>query len=168
MGVIAQSGVLVSESSGYQIDLRHLKTVFERYPSFSGLAKSADRIGEVIERINDIAEQTNLLAFNATIEAARAGDAGKGFAVVASEVKSLASQTARATDDIRAQISAVQSSTAEAVDVINEIGGTIGTINEISSVIAAAVEEQSSVTNEVSSNMQNASEAVSSINENMS
>jgi len=134
----------------------------------SGLAKSAERIGEVIELINDIAEQTNLLALNATIEAARAGDAGKGFAVVASEVKSLASQTANATDEIRTQISAVQASTTEAVDVISEVGGTIGTINDISSAIAAAVEEQSSVTNEVSSNMQNASEAVNSISQNMS
>lgn len=134
----------------------------------SGLATAAERIGEVIELINDIAEQTNLLALNATIEAACAGDAGKGFAVVASEVKSLASQTAKATEEIRTQISEVQVSTTEAVDVISEIGGTIGTINDISSAIAAAVEEQSSVTNEVSSNMQNASEAVNSISQNMS
>jgi methyl-accepting chemotaxis protein len=107
-----------------------------------GLADTAQRIGEVVQLISDIASQTNLLALNATIEAARAGEAGKGFAVVASEVKSLATQTARATDDISAQVSAIQMATSNAVDAINAVGGIIGQVSEISASIASAVEEQ--------------------------
>lgn len=133
----------------------------------SGLADSAQKIGEVVELINDVATQTNLLALNATIEAARAGDAGKGFAVVANEVKSLATQTSRATDEIRQQISSVQDATREAVRVIGVIGETITKINEISEAIASAVEEQSAVTQEVSSNMQTAAEGVDSISQAM-
>ena len=129
----------------------------------SGLAGAAREISEVIDLITDIADQTNLLALNATIEAARAGEAGKGFAVVANEVKTLASQTARATEDIRTQIGGVQKATEQAVEVIGVIGETIARINEISSAIASAVEEQSSVTGEVSGNMQTASEGVNSI-----
>ena len=121
-----------------------------------GLAEAAQRIGEVVKLINDIASQTNLLALNATIEAARAGEAGKGFAVVASEVKSLANQTAKATDDIAAQISQIQSATRQAVGAIQAIGGTIGSISEIATSISAAVEEQGSATREIASSVQSA------------
>jgi methyl-accepting chemotaxis protein len=114
------------------------------------LGVSANEIGKVIEVIQDIAEQTNLLALNATIEAARAGDAGKGFAVVATEVKELAKQTATATDDIRARIEAIQSSTNGAVHCIAEIGQAIRNVNEVSKSIASAVEEQSITTREIS------------------
>jgi methyl-accepting chemotaxis protein len=121
-----------------------------------GLAVAAQKIGEVIGLIQNIAAQTNLLALNATIEAARAGDAGKGFAVVASEVKTLAGQTARATEEISAQIAAIQTATGEAVGAIQRIGGTIGQLGEISAAIAAAVEQQSAATREIASNVQQA------------
>jgi methyl-accepting chemotaxis protein len=111
-----------------------------------GLAGAAQTIGEVVQLINDVANQTNLLALNATIEAARAGDAGKGFAVVANEVKALAGQTAKATDEIRAQTEAIQKATTNVVAAIRGIGSTIKQIDEISSSIAAAVEEQGTVT----------------------
>ncbi|SEH24636.1 methyl-accepting chemotaxis protein [Magnetospirillum fulvum] len=123
-----------------------------------GLAEAAGKIGDVVGLINDIAAQTNLLALNATIEAARAGEAGKGFAVVANEVKHLANQTARATEEIGAQIGAVQAATTEAVGAIRIIGGTIGRIDEIGAGIAAAVEEQHAATAEISRNIQQASE----------
>jgi len=122
-----------------------------------GLSEAAQRIGEVVQLISSIASQTNLLALNATIEAARAGEAGKGFAVVASEVKSLASQTAKATEDIAAQVQAIQTATGGAVDAIQGISGTIVTINEISTAIAAAVEEQAAATHEISRSVQQAS-----------
>ena len=129
----------------------------------SGLADAAQRIGDVVSLISEIAEQTNLLALNATIESARAGEAGKGFAVVASEVKSLAGQTANATEEISNQIAQVQSTTDEAVKAIKEITETIGKINEISSMISAAVEEQSAVTGNMSTNMQTAADSVNEI-----
>jgi methyl-accepting chemotaxis protein len=121
-----------------------------------GLADAAQRIGEVVQLINDIASQTNLLALNATIEAARAGDAGKGFAVVASEVKSLANQTAKATEDIAAQINQIQAATRQAVQAIRGIGGTIGEISQISTSISAAVQEQSDATRDIAANVQQA------------
>ncbi|MGE5514556.1 MAG: methyl-accepting chemotaxis protein [Bacteroidota bacterium] len=121
-----------------------------------GLAQTATRIGEVVSMINDIASQTNLLALNATIEAARAGEAGKGFAVVAGEVKSLATQTSKATEDISNQINAVQAATHQAVDAIRAIVGTISRINEIAGAIAAAVEEQGAATQEIARNVQQA------------
>lgn len=133
----------------------------------SGLARSTERIGEVVNLINVIASQTNLLALNATIEAARAGEAGKGFAVVAAEVKTLASQTARATADIAAQISTVQAGTGEAVTAIQKIAGVIDQISDISGGIAAAIEEQRAVTQEISSNMLTASNGVHAITDNM-
>jgi methyl-accepting chemotaxis protein len=132
------------------------------------LASSASRIGEVVELINQIANQTNLLALNATIEAARAGEAGKGFAVVASEVKSLASQTARATDDIAAQIGEIQASTAEAVKAIDTIGGTIGQINQIAAMIATAVEEQGAATSAIARNVQDAARGTQKVSSTIS
>ncbi|CUW39252.1 putative Methyl-accepting chemotaxis protein [Magnetospirillum sp. XM-1] len=121
------------------------------------LSEATSRIGEVVTLINDIASQTNLLALNATIEAARAGDAGKGFAVVANEVKNLANQTAKATDDIVAQINSVQAVTKDAVSAIGGIGHTISSITESASAIAAAVEEQTAATGEIARNVQQAS-----------
>lgn len=120
------------------------------------LSAAAERIGDVVNLINDIASQTNLLALNATIEAARAGESGKGFAVVASEVKNLASQTAKATEEISQQISAVQEETRSTVEDIQAIGGTIQKVQRISSGIAAAVEEQGAATNEIARNVQQA------------
>lgn len=122
-----------------------------------GLADAAKKIGEVVALITDIADQTNLLALNATIEAARAGEAGKGFAVVASEVKNLANQTAKATEEISAQIGGIQTATEDAVTAIGSIGGIINEISEITSTIAAAVEEQGAATQEIARNVEQAS-----------
>jgi len=132
-----------------------------------GLAEAAQKIGEVVELISNIASQTNLLALNATIEAARAGDAGKGFAVVASEVKSLANQTAKATEDIAAQISGMQDATKGTVDAIKGIATTIGEISEIASSIASAVEEQSAATQEISRAVQEAATGTQEVSTNI-
>jgi methyl-accepting chemotaxis protein len=121
-----------------------------------GLVKAVERIGDVVRLISDIAGQTNLLALNATIEAARAGEAGKGFAVVASEVKNLATQTAKATEEITGQIQAIQSATSDSVASIQEITGIIHKISEIASSIATAIEEQGAATQEIARNVQNA------------
>ena len=120
------------------------------------LSLAANRIGDVTKLITDIAEQTNLLALNATIEAARAGDAGRGFAVVAQEVKALASQTAKATDEISRQIAGMQAATRESVVAIKEISGTIGRVSEIAATIAAAIEEQGAATQEIARSVQQA------------
>ena len=131
------------------------------------LAAAAERIGDVVRLISDIAGQTNLLALNATIEAARAGDAGKGFAVVASEVKSLAGQTARATEDIGAQVQAIQAATQQAVTAISGIGQTITGMNEVSAAIAGAVEEQGAATQEIARTVAQAAAGTGSVSENI-
>ena len=128
-----------------------------------GLNKTAQRIGEVVQLIETIASQTNLLALNATIEAARAGDAGKGFAVVASEVKSLASQTAKATEEIRAQIGDIQGATGQTVEAIRSIGATIRQMSEIATSIASAVEEQGAATREIATNVHQAAQGTNDI-----
>jgi methyl-accepting chemotaxis protein len=132
-----------------------------------GLAKSAGRIGEVVGLINTIAAQTNLLALNATIEAARAGEAGRGFAVVASEVKSLASQTAKATEEISEQIADIQKVAGEAIDAIKTIGGIIGEVNEVATAIAAAVQEQGAATQEITRSTQFAAQGTRNVSENI-
>jgi methyl-accepting chemotaxis protein len=132
-----------------------------------GLAKSAGRIGEVVGLINTIAAQTNLLALNATIEAARAGEAGRGFAVVASEVKSLASQTAKATDEISEQIADIQKVAGEAIDAIKSIGSIIGEVNEVATAIAAAVQEQGAATQEITRSTQYAAQGTKNVSKNI-
>jgi methyl-accepting chemotaxis protein len=132
-----------------------------------GLADNAARISVVIDLIQTIASQTNLLALNATIEAARAGDAGRGFAVVASEVKNLASQTAKATDEIRSQIASMQSVTETAVGAIRSIGNTIGEINQVTTAIASAVEQQGAATREIARNIQHAAGGTSEVSSNI-
>ncbi|WP_157231061.1 methyl-accepting chemotaxis protein [Kiloniella laminariae] len=132
------------------------------------LSEAAQKIGEVVHLINDIAEQTNLLALNATIEAARAGEAGKGFAVVASEVKSLANQTAKATEEISEQIATMQRQTGSAVTDIEGISKIINQVNEIASGISAAVEEQGAATQEIARNTQEAARGTQEVSSNIS
>jgi methyl-accepting chemotaxis protein len=133
----------------------------------SKLGDSSTEIGQVIKVITSIAQQTNLLALNATIEAARAGEAGKGFAVVANEVKELAKETAKATEDISRKIEAIQTDTKAAVDAIASISGVIHQINDISSTIATAVEEQNATTNEMSRNVSEAANSSQEITSNI-
>ena len=135
--------------------------------SVQTLAEAAQKIGDVVKLINAIAGQTNLLALNATIEAARAGEAGKGFAVVASEVKNLATQTAKATEDIASQVGAIQSATGGAVQAIRGIGATIGEVKTIATSIAAAVEEQGAATREIARNVQQAAAGTAEVSSNI-
>jgi methyl-accepting chemotaxis protein len=135
--------------------------------TMQGLADNAARISVVVDLIQTIASQTNLLALNATIEAARAGEAGRGFAVVASEVKNLASQTAKATDEIRSQIASMQAVTESAVGAIRSIGTTISEINDVTTAIASAVEEQGAATREIARNIQHAAGGTSEVSSNI-
>ncbi len=153
---VAEIGRQVSSST--QIASQAVSAAEKTNGTVQGLSAAAQKIGDVVKLINDIASNTNLLALNATIEAARAGEAGKGFAVVASEVKNLANQTAKATEDISDQVAAMQAATVEAVQAIQAIGGTISSINEITTAIASAVEEQGAATQEIARNVQEAAQ----------
>jgi methyl-accepting chemotaxis protein len=154
VAAVAEVGRQVNDAA--RIVARAVSEAEETSLTMQNLAGAATKIGEVVKLINDIASQTNLLALNATIEAARAGEAGKGFAVVASEVKNLANQTARATEDIQAQITAVQSETGKAVDAIHGIAQTISTISTITGAIAETAEEQTAATSEISRSLREA------------
>jgi methyl-accepting chemotaxis protein len=132
-----------------------------------GLAASAKRIGDIVDLVASIAHQTNLLALNATIEAARAGESGKGFAVVASEVKDLATQTARATEEIAEQVAAIQNSSATTVDIIHVVSSTVNQINEIASMIAAAVQEQEAAVAQISRSIDEAAHGTRQVSANV-
>jgi len=132
-----------------------------------GLVEAAQRIGTIVQVIQDIASQTNLLALNATIEAARAGEAGKGFAVVAGEVKTLANQTTKATEEIQAQVSAIQTETGRAVDAIGNIGNTVDEMSEISTAIASAMEQQGATTTDIARNINQAAERTGEVSANV-
>lgn len=151
-----------------EITQRATDTANDANSRIEGLSDAARQISEVVTLIQDVAEQTNLLALNATIEAARAGEAGKGFAVVASEVKELANQTARATEQISQQISAVQSSTNDAVTAIRDVTVTVAEISEISQAIAVSIDQQQEATVEISTNVQQAAASSGEVASNIS
>ena len=144
-------------SSSSQVAQKAVQEAENTSNQIAQLAEAARKIGDVVHIINDVANQTNLLALNATIEAARAGEAGKGFAVVASEVKQLAGQTAKATDEIAAQVNRMQQATGQTVDAIGSIGETIGAMKQIATAIAAAVDEQQASTTEIARAIDDAS-----------
>jgi methyl-accepting chemotaxis protein len=162
---ISEIGSQVGESS--RIVANAVRQADETNDKVQSLAAAAQKIGDVVRLINDIAGQTNLLALNATIEAARAGEAGKGFAVVASEVKTLATQTAKATDEIGGQIRAIQEATGASAEAIATITETIRRVNEISTAIASAVEEQGAATQEISRNVQQAAQGTTEVASNI-
>lgn len=162
---IAEIGRKISEAS--TVARRATEEGRSAEQTVLGLSNAVEKINEVTKLITAIAQQTNLLALNATIEAARAGDAGKGFAVVAGEVKSLATQTAQATESIRSQIADIQAATASAVEAMKTIGATIGTMDAISTSIASAVEQQSSATKEISQNVQLAANGAREVSSNI-
>ncbi|MFQ5534015.1 MAG: methyl-accepting chemotaxis protein [Sphingomonadales bacterium] len=164
-GSISEIAKQVDQSAN--IAVRAVDEAHNTTSTINGLAGAAEKIGDVVSLINDIAGQTNLLALNATIEAARAGDAGKGFAVVASEVKSLASQTAKATEEISLQIGGVQQATNEAVGAIEGIAATVNEINEISAAISSAVEQQGAATQEISRSTEQAASDTSEVSSNI-
>lgn len=158
---IAEISRRVQESNG--IAATAVQQAVATDARMADLSKAGDRIGDVVKLITSIAEQTNLLALNATIEAARAGDAGRGFAVVAQEVKTLAGQTAKATDEISSHIVNMQSATQESVSAIKEIGQTIERINDIATSIAAAVDQQGAATQEIAKSVQAAANVTTSV-----
>jgi methyl-accepting chemotaxis protein len=162
---IAEIGRQVSRSTG--VAGKAVAEAGRTDTTVQGLSEAAARISNVVALINEIASQTNLLALNATIEAARAGEAGKGFAVVASEVKSLANQTGKATDDIRAQIDSMQRATTTTVEAIRHIGDTIGEINQIATTIASAVDQQGVATREMARNVQQAAAGTQHVSSNI-
>ena len=162
---VAEIGRQVTQSAS--IAGKAVKEVEQTNSEIQSLAAMAQKIGDIVKLINDIASQTNLLALNATIEAARAGEAGKGFAVVAAEVKSLANQTAKATEDIAAQIAGIQEATQRSVSAIGTIGKTIGDISQIATTIASAVEEQGAATQEIARNVQQAASGTQEVSANV-
>ncbi len=162
---VSEIGQQVAQST--QIAFRAVEDAQRTNATIENLSAAAQKIGQVVELISDIAAQTNLLALNATIEAARAGEAGRGFAVVASEVKSLAGQTAKATDDIGQQIAAIQAQVEDSVGAIRAIGGTIEQISTISTAIASAVEEQGAATQEIARNVQQAAVGTRDVSSNI-
>ncbi|MEP6840663.1 MAG: HAMP domain-containing methyl-accepting chemotaxis protein [Bradyrhizobium sp.] len=162
---ISEIGRQVAQST--EIAARAVENARRTGDTARSLAEGAQKIGDVVTLIQSIAAQTNLLALNATIEAARAGDAGRGFAVVASEVKSLASQTAKATTEISEQIAAIQSASDETVTAIQNVANVIGEIDQIGTAIAAAIEEQGSATKEISRSVQEAARGTSEVNSNI-
>jgi methyl-accepting chemotaxis protein len=163
---IAAISQQVTQASGMINDSVRQATMSNEH--VRGLTAAADKIGDVVRIISDIAGQTNLLALNATIEAARAGDAGKGFAVVASEVKALANQTARATEEISAQIGAIQQATQTSASLIRGITETIGKVSETAAAIAEAVQEQGAATQEIASNVLHAARGTQEVSDNIS
>ena len=162
---IAEIGRQVATSA--DITARAVDDTRRTNDQIHGLAEAAQSIGDVVKLISDIASQTDLLALNATIEAARAGEAGRGFAVVASEVKSLANQTAKATEEIRTKIAEMQVATGRSVDAVKDIGETITRINEIATTIASAVEQQGAATREIARNVQQASCGTADVSKNI-
>jgi methyl-accepting chemotaxis protein len=174
-GIAAAAEEMVSSVTEIARQVGHAGTVSGRAveeakrtdTTVRALSEGANRIGDVLRLIGEIAAQTNLLALNATIEAARAGEAGKGFAVVASEVKSLASQTAKATDGIGKQITEIQAATHDAIKTIEQIAGTITEINQVATAVSAAVEEQDAATQEISRNVQEAAARTRQVTENI-
>jgi methyl-accepting chemotaxis protein len=158
---VREISMQVQESN--RIALTAVQQADQTNARINALSQAASRIGDVVKLITSVAEQTNLLALNATIEAARAGEAGRGFAVVAQEVKALASQTAKATDEIGIQIAGMQTATAEAVGSIKTISSTIGKISEITGAISAAIEEQGAATQEISGNIQRTASGTSQV-----
>jgi methyl-accepting chemotaxis protein len=162
---VQEVGSQASQSS--HIAQNAVRQAAETDGKIDGLSDAVKKIGEVARLINDIASQTNLLALNATIEAARAGEAGKGFAVVASEVKNLASQTAKATEEISSQIAMVQTATSEVIQAITTVRNSIAETNTVAASIAAAVEEQSATTKEIAANTNQAANGTSEVSRNI-
>jgi methyl-accepting chemotaxis protein len=159
--VISEIGNQIARGS--QSSSSTVKSMSETTALIGRLDQSSRKIGDVVSLITAVAEQTNLLALNATIEAARAGEAGRGFAVVAQEVKQLASQTARATDEIRRQIDAMQTSTAEAVEAMTGLSVQISDIDTITAAIAGAIEQQSAATSDIAQSIAAAAESTASL-----